>query len=42
MITQNNDPTELQRLWRNKSIDSDSYFFRLKAYELNIATYEMI
>ena len=41
MIVENNTPTQLKRLWRNNIIDAKQYFFRLKAYELNISTYKM-
>ena len=41
MIKENNTPTQLKRLWRNNIITTENYFFRLKAYELNIATYKM-
>ena len=41
MITENNTPTHLKRLWKNNIIDIKQYLFRLKAYELNISTYKI-
>ena len=41
MIRENNTPTQLKRLWRSNIIDTKQYFFRLKAYKLNIPTYKM-
>ena len=41
MKRENNTPTQLKRLWRSNVIDTKQYFFRLKAYELNIPTYKM-
>jgi hypothetical protein len=36
---ENNNKKNLQRLWRNKKITYTQYFFRSKAKELNINTY---
>jgi hypothetical protein len=36
---ENNNKKNLQRLWKNKEITSTQYFFRSKAKELNINTY---
>ena len=39
MNTENNNKKNLQKLWRNKKITYTQYFFRSKAKELNINTY---
>lgn len=39
MKQENNTPTQLRRLWKSGQITTNSYFFRLKANELNINTY---
>ena len=42
MKKENNTPTQLRRLWKSGQITTEDFFFRLKASELNINTYQQI